>query len=253
MRLQSKRALITGGASGIGRAICEVFAKEGASIVIGDMDKVGGQETVELVKALGAQVSFIHTDVSNESDVQNLVSETVSELGGIDILVNNAAAFVFGKVEDVSRSDWEKVLGVNVIGPAQMVRYALPYLKLSQAGAIVNMASTASLMAEPTMVPYGSSKGALFQLTKCLAMDLAPDGIRVNSICPGAIYTAATEKHLAFTGFDRDKFLAQCADESLMKRMGEPEEVAFAALFLASDEASFITGANIVLDGGAIV
>ncbi len=251
MRLESKRALITGAASGIGRAICEVFAKEGASIVIGDVDTVGGQETVELVKVLGAQVSFVHTDVSSESDVQNLVSETVSELGGIDILVNNAAAFVFGKVEDVSRSDWEKVLGVNVIGPANMVRYALPYLKSSQAGVIVNMASTASLFAEPTIVPYSSSKGALLQLTKCLAMDLAPDGIRVNCICPGAIYTAATEKHLAFVGADRDQFLAQAADESLLKRMGEPKEVAFTALFLASDEASFITGAHIVVDGGA--
>ena len=244
--------MITGGASGIGRAICEVFAKEGASIVIGDMDTVGGQETVELVKALGAQVSFIHTDVSNESDVQNLVSETVSELGGIDILVNNAAAFIFGKVEDVSRSDWDKVFGVNVIGPATLVRYALPFLKSSQAGAIVNMASTASLIAEPAFVPYGSSKGALFQLTKCLAMDLAIDGIRVNCICPGAIYTASTEKHLAFVGADRDEFLTDAANESLLKRMGKPEEVAYAALFLASDEASFITGAHIVVDGGAI-
>lgn len=251
MRLRSKKALITGGASGIGRAICELFAKEGASLLIADIDKEGGEQTVDLVKGANGQASFVQTDVSIEADVERLMKVAAASLGGIDILVNDAAAFVFGKVEDVSRSDWERVFGVNVIGPANVVRYALPFLKDSQAGAIVNMASVSSFVAAPAFVPYNSSKGALLQLTKCLAMDLAADSIRVNCVCPGSIYTPATEKHIAFERADRDEFLNQAAEESLLKRVGKPAEVAFAALFLASDEASFITGTQLVVDGGA--
>lgn len=251
MRLQSKRVLITGGASGIGRAICEVFAKEGANLVIADIDKEGGEHTADLVNGANGQARFVQTDVSIEADVQHLIQAAVAHLGGIDILVNDAAAFVFGKVEDVSKSDWDRVFGVNVIGPANMVRYALPFLKDSQASSIVNIASVSSFVAAPAFIPYNSSKGALLQLTKCLAMDLAADDIRVNCVCPGSIYTPATEKHIAFEGADRDEFLALAAEESMLKRVGKPEEVAFAALFLASDEASFITGTQLVVDGGA--
>jgi len=252
MRLQSKRAIVTGGASGIGRAICELFAKEGATVVLADLDETGGEETVELINKQGGQASFLRTDVSSEADVEKLIRSAVASLGGIDIVVNNAAAFVFGKVENVTRADWDKVMGVNVIGPANVVRLALPHLKQSSAGAIVNMASVSSLVAAPAFVPYNSSKGAVLQLTRSLAMDLAPDGIRVNCVCPGSILTAATEKHIAFEGADRDEFLAAAADESLLKRNGTPKEVANAALFLASDEASFITGTQLVVDGGAI-
>lgn len=252
MRLQSKRAIVTGGASGIGRAICQLFAKEGARVVLADLDESGGEETVQLIEEQGGQASFLRTDVSSEADVEVLIQTAVATLGGIDIVINNAAAFVFGKVEDVTRADWDKVMGVNVIGPANVVRFSLPHLKQSAAGAIVNMASVSSLVAAPAFVPYNSSKGAVLQLTRSLAMDLAPDGIRVNCVCPGSILTAATEKHIAFEGADRDEFLTAAADESLLKRNGTPEEVAFAALFLASDEASFVTGTQIVVDGGAI-
>lgn len=172
---------------------------------------------------------------------------------GIDILINNAAAFVFGKVEDVSRADWDKVLNVNVLGTANMVRFALPHLKKSRAGAVVNMASVSSFVAAPAFIPYNTSKGALLQLTRSLAMDLGEFGIRVNCVCPGAILSAATEKHLEFDGRDREEFMAEEANASFFKRQGTPEEVAYAALFLASDEASFVTGASLVVDGGATV
>lgn len=251
MRLHSKRALITGGASGIGRAICVLFAKEGAQLTIGDVDVSGGQETVEQIRAQGGRAEFVRTDVSSEEDARRLVDQAASDLGGIDIVMNNAAVFIFGKVEDVSKSDWEKVMGVNVVGPANIVRFALPHLRRSGAGSIVNMASISSFVAAPAFIPYNSSKGALLQLTRSLAMDLAPDGIRVNCVCPGSIHTPATEKHIAFEGVGRDEFLAQAADESLLKRLGTSEEVAYAALFLASDEASFVTGTQIVVDGGA--
>ena len=253
MRLQSKRVIVTGGASGIGRAICELFAREGAEIVIGDLDVQGGTEVVSGITKSGGRAEFLKTDVSKENDAHALVKFAESRLGGVDIVINNAAAFVFGKVEDVTKDDWDKVMGVNVIGPANIVRFALPHFRKAGGGSVVNMASVSSFVAAPAFIPYNTSKGALLQLTRSLAMDLAPDGIRVNCVCPGAIYTSATEKHLEFTGQDREKFLEQEANESFLKRFGTPDEVAYAALFLASDEAAFITGAQLVVDGGATV
>lgn len=253
MRLKSKRVVVTGGSSGIGRAVCELFSREGAKLVMGDVDESGGVATMASVEKDGGQAIFRKTDVSQESDVRSLIDLAEAELGGIDIVINNAAAFVFGKVEDVTKADWDKVMGVNVVGSANVVRFALPHLKKSGKGAIVNMASVSSFVAAPAFVPYNASKGALLQLTRSLAMDLAEDGIRVNCVCPGAIYTPATEKHLAFTGQDREEFFELEANESFLKRFGTPEEVAYAALFLASDEASFITGAQLVVDGGATV
>lgn len=253
MRLPSKRVVVTGGASGIGRAICELFAREGASIVIGDLDVAGGQETVARIVNAGGKADFLATDVSQETDVKRLIDHAAASLGGIDIVMNNAAAFVFGKVEDVTMADWEKVMGVNVIGSANMVRFALPHLKNSQAGSVVIMASVSSFVAAPAFVPYNTSKGALLQLTRSLAMDLGEHGIRVNCVCPGAIYTPATERHLEFDGRSREEFMAEEANASFFKRQGTPEEVANAALFLASDEASFVTGTSLVVDGGATV
>lgn len=253
MRLQSKRVVVTGGASGIGRAVCEVFAKEGARLFIGDLDAEGGHETVRRILEAGGNTTFQATDVSKEADVKALIERAAISLGGLDIVVNNAAAFVFGTVEEVEKADWDKVMGVNVVGAANMVRYALPFLKKSDAGAVVNMASVSSFVASPAFVPYNTSKGALLQLTRSLAMDLGVFGIRVNCVCPGAIYTAATERHLEFDGRSREEFLAEEANASFFKRQGTAEEVAYAALFLASDEASFITGASLVVDGGATV
>ncbi len=253
MRLESKKAVVTGGASGIGRGICRVFARAGARVGIADIDESGGRETANLIEGEGGQAFFIRTDVSSAESVEQLIRACAGRLGGIDILVNDAAVFIFGGVEDVTASDWEKVFGVNVIGAANTVRYALPYLKESDGAAIVNIASISSLIAQPEFIPYNASKGALLQLTRCLAMDLAKHDIRVNCVCPGSIYTPATERHLAHVGADRDEFLKGAADGSFLKRLGTPEEVAHAALFLVSDEASFITGANLVVDGGATV
>jgi len=253
MRLKSKKVIVTGGASGIGRAICTVFAKEGASVVVADIDESGSLETLSQIQSEGGQATTITTDVSSEESVCEMVSASASFLGGIDILVNDAAAFVFGRLEDVSLKDWETVFGVNVIGASSTVKHTLPYLKKSASPNIVNIASVSGFIAQPAFVPYNASKGALLQLTRCLAMDLSEFKIRVNAVCPGAIYTPATERHIAFENADRDEFLEKAGEESFLKRVGQPEEVAYAALFLASDEASFITGTELVVDGGATV
>ena len=253
MRLASKKVIVTGGASGIGRSICNIFASEGASIVIADIDESGSHETSAQIEAAGGKSLAVTTDVSSDESVSDMIKKASDFLGGIDILVNDAAAFIFGKVEDVTQKDWETVFGVNVIGASSPVKHSLPYLKQSTSPNIVNIASVSGFIAQPSFVPYNASKGALLQLTRCLAMDLSEFNIRVNAVCPGAIYTPATERHIAFEKADRDEFLEKAGQTSFLKRVGTPEEVAYAALFLASDEASFITGSHLVVDGGATV
>jgi len=253
MRLESKKVIVTGGGSGIGRAICKLFTQQGASVVIADIDEDGMRQTVEQIQSEDGKCLAIHTDVASEKSVEELMGESKQFLGGLDILVNDAAVFVFGSVDTVNLADWEKVFGVNVIGSANTVKYALPELKNSSSPAIVNIASVSSFIAQPAFVPYNASKGALLQLTRCLAMDLAEFNIRVNAVCPGSIYTPATERHMDFENANREEFLKKAAEASLLKRVGKPEEIAYAALFLASNEASFITGEHLVVDGGMTV
>tara|TARA_Y100000588_G_C14234148_1_gene916525 strand:- start:911 stop:1675 length:765 start_codon:yes stop_codon:yes gene_type:complete len=250
MRLRDKVAVVTGGASGIGRAICKLFSSEGARVVIADINSEGGLETSDLIEANGGNALFVKTDVSQENQVKNLVNAAVDTFGGVDVLVNDAAAFVFGEIQDVTADDWTKVLGVNVIGTAHTVKNCLPSMKERGGGSIVNIASISSLVAQPAFVPYNTSKGALLQLTRCLAMDLAKYSIRVNCICPGAIHTPATEKHIEFVKADRNEFLNEAAEASFLKRLGTPDEIAYGALFLASEESSFVTGTPLVIDGG---
>ena len=251
MRLEGKVAIVTGGAAGIGRAICELFASEGAKIVVADIDSDGGQATVDLVTSVGGTATFVATDVSKESEVESLVEASVAAYGEVNVLVNDAAAFVFGTVEQVTDADWQRVLGVNVLGPSYTVKHVLPHMRRAGGGSIVNIASVSSFLAQAAFIPYNTSKGALLQLTRCLALDLAPDKIRVNCVCPGAILTQATELHRQFTGEDREQFMADAANSNFMKRHGQPMEIAYGALFLASDESSFMTGQPLVLDGGA--
>ena len=251
MRLDSKKALITGGSSGIGRAIATLFAKEGADVVIGDLDVEGGNQTLRQMRS-PSNVHFIEADISNEDSVRNTVDQAAELMGGIDILVNNAAAFVFGTVDQVTVDDWKRVMDVNVVGSANMVKYSLPSLKEAANPAIVNIASVSGFIAQPAFIPYNASKGAVLQLSRCLAMDLAEFNIRVNSVCPGTIFTAASERHMAFEGVTKEKFIKEASESIFLKRVGKPEEVAYAALFLASEEASFITGTHVTVDGGRV-
>ncbi|HEX5443362.1 MAG TPA: glucose 1-dehydrogenase [Pirellulales bacterium] len=254
MRLSGKSAIVTGAGSGIGRAIAQRFASEGAAVLVADIEELGGRETVAALQAAGGKAEFLRTDVASEDDCRAMAAAAERQFGGIDVLVNNAAAFVFGKIDEVSRADWDKVLAVNVIGPAQCVKYVLPAMRRAGGGSIVNIASVSGFIAQPAFVPYNTSKGALVNMTRCLAFDLAADKVRVNAICPGEIHTRATDYHLQKlekSGIDAQTALAKLAAVSPLSRLGRPDEIANVALFLASDESSFVTGALLVADGGA--
>jgi len=254
LRLDNKKVIVTGGADGIGKAICNVFADEGAKVIVADINQNLGKETVDQINQNNPNASkYIQTDISSESSIQALMEQSLNFLGGLDIVVNNAVAFVFGKVEDVTKEDWEKVFNTNLIGAANLSASALPHLKRSSTPAIVNIASVGGFKASPGFIPYQASKAALIQLTKGLALDLSEYGIRVNCVCPGSIYTSATDRHIKFEGSDKESHLKNVAKSNLIRRIGTPEEVAYAALFLASDEASFITGTQIVVDGGLTI
>ena len=250
MRLENKVAIVTGGANGIGRAICELFAQEGASVVVADIERDAGLKTVDRIEAGGGRAMMVETDVSREADVEGMVRSVVSALGRVDVLVSDAAAFSFGSVDTASQSDWDRALGVNVMGTAYCAKHVLPVMKEGGGGSMVVVASVSSFIAQPAFVPYNASKGALLQMTRCMALDMAPFNIRVNCVCPGAILTRATERHREFLGAEREQFLREAADASMMKRLGAPREIAYGALFLASDESSFMTGAPLVIDGG---
>ena len=250
MRLRDKVAIVTGGANGIGRAICELFAEEGASVVVADIERDAGLQTVDRIEAGGGRAMMVEMDVSREADVEGMVRSVVSALGRVDVLVSDAAAFSFGSVDTASQSDWDRALGVNVMGTAYCAKHVLPVMKEGGGGSIVVVASVSSFIAQPAFVPYNASKGALLQMTRCMALDMAPFNIRVNCVCPGSILTRATERHREFLGADREQFLRDAADASMMKRLGAPREIAYGALFLASDESSFMTGAPLVIDGG---
>lgn len=250
-RLKDKVAIVTGAGSGIGQATAELFAEEGAAIVIAELVPAAGEETAARIRAKGGQARAITTDVADEEAVRRLVRDAIQAYDKINILVNNAAAFVLKGV-DATPADWRKVLDVNVMGPALMAKHVVPVMRKAGGGAIVNLGSISSFIAQPNFVTYNASKAAVANMTRCLALDLAPDNIRVNAVCPGTIWTPQVQRMAKELGLDRAGADAHpdWGAGHMIKRLGEPREVACAILFLASDEASFITGENLMVDGG---
>lgn len=250
MRLANKTAIITGVGAGIGQAIALRFAEEGARLLLNDRNRAAGQATLEKVKELGAEAALVAADISQETDARSISQSAVEHFGGIDILINNAADFTQKNVEQAEVADWQKVLGVNVIGTALVSKHAIPHMKARGGGSIVNIASMSAVIAQPDFATYNTSKGAILTMTKCMALDFAPFNIRVNSICPGCILTSASYREIERLGLTFEQWRDRAAPLHMLNRLGEPREVANAVLFLASDEASFITATHLMVDGG---
>lgn len=248
MRLKDKVAIVTGAASGIGRATAELFAEEGAKVVVVDVDAKGGEETVRSINGKGGAAHFVQADISKEADAKKISEEAIKSFGHIHVLVNSAAVFVL-KGFQATVEEWQQSLGVNVIGNALVTRYAVEHIK-KNGGAIVNLGSISSYLAQPDFFAYSATKAAIAQMTRNMAMDLGPFGIRVNSVCPGTILTAATQRHMDKVGVKLEEFNKEEGAKTFLGRIGQAREVAYAALFLASDEASYITGASLMVDGG---
>ena len=247
-RLDGKVSIVTGAARGIGKAIAELFAAEGSSVVLSDIDASGDQVARE-IREKGGDTFFVRTDVSKVDEVKHLINKTVETYGRIDVLVNNAG--ISGGLANglqIEESDWQKILDINLTGPHLCTKYAGLEMVKNNSGSIVNMSSILGIVGCPISTPYSATKGGVRTYTKAMAVVLAPQGVRVNSIHPGYIDTDLVAKILADIG-DPD---ARAGAEALhpLGRFGRPEEVAYAALFLASDESSFVTGSELVVDGG---
>ena len=254
MRLAGKRALITGGGTGIGRATAELFAREGAAVMVSGRREPELAETVRRVAAGGGRAGLVAGDVSSAADAERMVRETVTALGGIDLLVNNAGIIVRNaSVTSVSLEDWERMLRIDLTGVFLVSRFALiEMLKAGQGGSIVHVSSVAGILGDPKLAPYNAAKGGVNLLTKNMALDYAPHGIRVNAVCPGRIWTPMPISRLK-PGDDPQEILARWGKNIPLGRVGMPEDVARAILFLASDEAAWITGTWLVVDGGATI
>jgi dihydroanticapsin dehydrogenase len=250
-RLPGKVAVITGAGAGIGRATAELFAEEGAAVVVAERDEANGRETVERIKAAGGRALFVRTDVADEPSVARMAAEAVAAFGTIHILVNNAAIFILRGI-DATVEEWRPMLDINVMGPALVAKHVVPAIRKAGSGSIVNLASISSFIAQPNFVTYNTTKAAILGMTRCMAMDLAPDNIRVNSVCPGVVWTKIVESQAAAMGLDRAgaDVHPQWAGAQLIQRCAEPREIGHAILFLASDDASFITGSHLMVDGG---
>jgi len=249
MRLRNRVALVTGGASGIGRATALRFAREGALVAILDRDARNGDTVLRELHAENFKAIFLPADISVEEQVRDAVETIRKEFGALHILVNNAAAFVFGSY-DVEQGDWDRILSVNILGTSLCSKYAIPVMIRSGGGAIVNVSSISGHIAQERSLPYNTTKAALLGFTRCLAMDLAAQKIRVNAVAPGCIDTPQLRADLERAGMTFEQGLAVEGPLHMLNRYGTADEVANAILFLASDEASFITGTCLMVDGG---
>src|SRR5438309_11178249 len=249
MRLRNKVALITGGTSGIGEATALLFANEGAKVTITGRNEARGNEVTDLILKDGGQAIFIQTDVSKAHDCRRAVDEPVPASRRRDTRFNNASVFFAHTALDCSEQEWDLQIDINLKGTFLMSKFALPGMIAQGSGVIINNSSGWGLVGGDAAVAYCASKGGVVLLTKAMAIDHGRQGIRVNCICPGDVDTPMLPEDARLRGLNWDKYLAGCANRP-MGRIGTPDEIAKAALFLASDDSSFMTGAALAADGG---
>lgn len=252
-RLDGKRALITGAGSGIGEAIARLFAQQGASVLVADVQPDTASRVATSIVEQGASASALTLDVADEAQVRAAFDGVVEQLGRLDILVNNAGVSHVGNILETSLADWERVMRVNAVGVFLCAREAVRVMlqQEPQGGVIINMSSAAAMIGVDRRLPYSASKGAVLAMTRSIAMDFVGQGIRCNALCPGTVQTPFVEGYLSrsFPG-QEDAVRQTLHARQPIGRMGQPEEIAAAALYLAADEAAFVTGSGLVIDGG---
>ena len=245
MRISDKVAIITGAASGIGRATAILFAKEGGKVVVADKNEVGGNETVDLIRSDGGQAIFNYVNVTSATDIQGMVKTTINTYGKLNILVNNAGIAIRLPVVDLSEEDWDRNIDVNLKSIYLSSKYAIPRMIENSGGSIVNIASIYGIVGGRIRAAYADSKGGVVNLTRSMALDYALHKIRVNCVCPGFVNTPLLKNILK----DKEEYQA-LADLHPMGRLGDMLEIALGVLYLASDESSFVTGIALPIDGG---
>ncbi len=248
--LQDKVALVTGSGRGLGRACAQIFAREGARVVVVDRDREGGEETVELVRQAGSEALFVQTDVSDAADVRRMVQAAVDRFGGLDCAVNNAVCSI-GRhpLAELDEADWERALAVNVSGVFFCMKYEIEAMLARGGGAIVNIGSGNEHSAQPGLSWYLGAKQAVYGMTRCAALDYAAKGIRVNAVGPGSMWTPLMREQVATDPSHIEKLRSFTP----LERIAEPEEVAEAAVWLCTPRASYVVGHIMVADGGAVL
>lgn len=251
-RVKNKVAIVTGGSVGLGRAQAQLLAKEGASVVVTDVNEVDGRDCVAQIREAGGTATFLQHDVVDEARWQFVVDETVREFGQLDVLVNNAGVLLSEPLVNTSLDAWKKLMAINLDGVFLGMKTAIPaILNSAQGGSIINISSIAGIVGIPNLGAYNSSKGGVRLMTKVAALEHAIDGIRINSIHPGYIWTDMVQDLLESSGADVAAGKQALAQSIPVGRLGEPDEIAYGVLYLASDESKFMTGSELVIDGGS--
>ncbi|MCG7407233.1 glucose 1-dehydrogenase [Paenibacillus sp. ACRRX] len=252
MRLQQKVCLITGSGSGIGQSTALLFAREGATVIINDLDEQKGEETVALIQQAGGQAVFIKADVTSPEQVQEMVTQVIHQYGVIDVLFNNAGVSGIGAIHEIEHDAWDRVININIRGVFLPCKYIIPHMMKQGGGSIINMSSCIAEIGLARRASYSATKGAVLSLTKSMQVDYASYHIRVNALLPGTILTPFVEQYLRQSYDNPDEAYESLKKRQLSGDLGTPEDVAQAALFLASDESKFMMGSPLYIDGGVV-